>query len=63
MTMTAEQPVDDIAIVAEEQLKTERPDYVLVLPWNLRAELDEQLSYVRRWNGRLVTAVPHLEIA
>lgn len=56
-------PGSRIAIVAEEELKTERPDYVLVLPWNLRAELDEQLSYVRRWNGRLVTAVPRLEIA
>ena len=40
----------------------DRPDYVLVLPWNLRAELTEQLSYVRGWGGRLVFPIPTLEV-
>jgi hypothetical protein len=51
-----------IPIVAEAQLKLARPDYVLILPWNLRAEVVEQLVYIRDWGGQFVTAVPVLEI-
>jgi len=35
---------------------------VLILPWNLRAEIAAQLSHVREWGGRFVTAVPELVI-
>jgi hypothetical protein len=35
---------------------------VLVLPWNLRDELVEQLAYVREWGGRLVFPIPTLEV-
>jgi len=35
---------------------------VLVLPWNLREELTEQLSYIGAWGGKLVFPIPHLEI-
>jgi len=56
-------PGSRIPVVAEEFLQTHRPDYVLVLPWNLKAEISEQLNYVGRWGGRLVTAVPCLEVA
>jgi hypothetical protein len=35
---------------------------VLVLPWNLRVELTEQLAYVRDWGGRLVFPIPRLEV-
>ena len=51
-----------IPIVAEAQLKQTRPDYVLILPWNLLAEVIEQLAYVREWGGQFVTSVPVLEI-
>ncbi len=51
-----------IPIVAEEQLKQRRPDYIVILPWNLRTEVVGQLAYIREWNGRFVTAVPVLEI-
>lgn len=51
-----------IPIVAEAQLKKDRPDYVLILPWNLRAEVIEQLAYVREWGGKFVTAVPSLKV-
>ena len=50
-------PILDPARIAET-----RPDFVLVLPWNLRAELLEQLDYVRGWGGRLVFPIPELEI-
>lgn len=56
-------PGSRIPIVTEEHLKQEKTDYVLILPWNLRAELEVQLAYVRAWNGKLVTAIPRLEVA
>lgn len=56
-------PGSRIPIVSEERLYSDRPDYVVILPWNLKDELKQQLEYVRAWNGRLVTAVPCLEIA
>lgn len=52
-----------LPIVAEEHLKQTRPDYVVILPWNLRAEVIEQLAYIREWDGRFVTAVPSLKIS
>jgi len=51
-----------IPIVTEERLHVEQPDFVLILPWNLRAEIATQLSQVRAWGGKFVTAVPELEI-
>jgi SAM-dependent methyltransferase len=55
-------PGSHVPIVAEERLRAERPDYVVILPWNLRPEIEAQLSYVRGWGGRFVTAVPQLQI-
>ena len=45
-------PGTHIPIYAPERLAETKPDYVLVLPWNLRAEISEQLAYVRSWGGR-----------
>jgi len=56
-------PGSRIPIVGEERLRAEKPDYVLILPWNLRDEITEQLSYVREWGGQFVTAIPELLIA
>lgn len=53
-------PGSRIPIVGEEVLKSRRPDYVVVLPWNLAEEIEEQLQYARGWNCSFVTAVPHL---
>ena len=47
-------PGTRIPILAPEQIAHDRPDYVLILPWNLRDELTAQLSYVRDWGGQLV---------
>ena len=55
-------PGSRIPIVDEERLRRERPDYVLVLPWNLKAEVMNQLAYIREWGGRFVCAVPRLEV-
>ncbi|MBO4205216.1 methyltransferase domain-containing protein [Micromonospora echinofusca] len=56
-------PGTHIPVHPPERIAADRPDYVLVLPWNLRAELTGQLAYVRRWGGRLVFPIPRLEIA
>ena len=52
-----------IPIVAEDHLKQTRPDYVVILPWNLRTEVIGQLAYIREWGGQFVTAVPSLQIS
>lgn len=55
-------PGTRIPIHDPERIAQDRPDYVLILPWNLRTELIEQLSYVREWGGRLVFPIPSLEV-
>jgi hypothetical protein len=55
-------PGTRIPILPPEQIEIDKPDYVLVLPWNLRKELTAQLSYVGEWGGKLVFPIPHLEI-
>jgi len=52
-----------IPIVAEAHLIQAKPDYVVILPWNLRTEVIEQLAYIREWGGQFVTAVPNIKIA
>jgi 2-polyprenyl-3-methyl-5-hydroxy-6-metoxy-1,4-benzoquinol methylase len=56
-------PGSRIPIVNEETLFNDRPDYVVILPWNLRSEVTRQLHAVRAWGGQFVTAVPKLEIS
>jgi len=55
-------PGTHVPIFAPERLAETEPDYILVLPWNLRDEISRQLEYVRSWGGRLVFPIPALEI-
>ena len=55
-------PGSHIPIVGEERLKHDHPDYILILPWNLKEEIVNQLSYVRDWGGRFVSAIPGLTV-
>jgi hypothetical protein len=55
-------PGTHIPIYAPEKLAETKPDYILVLPWNLREEITRQLEYVRSWGGRLVFPIPALEV-
>ena len=55
-------PASRIPIVDEIQLQHTKPDYVVILPWNLRTEITAQLAYIRDWGGKFVTAVPSLDI-
>jgi hypothetical protein len=56
-------PGSRISIVDEDYLRADRPDWILILPWNLRDEIKEQLVVVREWGGRFVQAVPQMEIS
>ena len=56
-------PGSRIPIVDESRLESERPHFVVILPWTLRAEVRQQLEHVRAWGARFVTAVPRLEVA
>ncbi|MGD0785816.1 MAG: class I SAM-dependent methyltransferase [Sedimentisphaerales bacterium] len=55
-------PGSHIPIVSEDMLKTERPDYTIILPWNIKDEIIEQLRYIRSWDGHFVVAIPKVEI-
>lgn len=55
-------PGSRIPVVDESRLRMDRPDFVLILPWNLRDEIMDQLAYIRDWQGQFVVAVPNLAI-
>lgn len=55
-------PGSHVPIVDEDHLKAAKPDYVLVLPWNLLDEISRQLHYIGDWGGRLLRAVPDITI-
>jgi hypothetical protein len=55
-------PGTHIPIYAPDRIAETRPDYILVLPWNLKKEISEQLDYVRSWGARLVIPIPELEV-
>lgn len=55
-------PGSRIPIVDEAYLKIDKPDRILILPWNLRQEVMAQLEYVREWGAEFVTAVPRLSV-
>ncbi|MEP7301208.1 MAG: class I SAM-dependent methyltransferase [Caldimonas sp.] len=55
-------PGSRIPVLAPEALRRHCPDFVLILPWNLRDEIAAQMDEVRGWGGRFVTAVPELRI-
>lgn len=55
-------PGSRIPVLAPAQLLSARPAYVLILPWNLKLEVMQQLSAVRAWGGKFVIAIPRMEV-
>jgi hypothetical protein len=55
-------PGTHIPIFPPEKIRETKPDYVLILPWNLRNEIREQLSYIREWGGKFVVHIPEVEV-
>jgi hypothetical protein len=56
-------PGSHIPIVSEDRIKMDQPDFIVILPWNIKAEIMTQLAYVRQWGGRFVTAIPNIEVS
>lgn len=50
-----------IPVVSEDVLRAQKPDVVVILPWNLRTEISQQLEYIRSWGGKFVVAIPEVE--
>jgi hypothetical protein len=55
-------PGSHVPILAPEETREIRPDYVLILPWNLKDEIMGQLAYIADWGGRFVVASPRTEV-
>ena len=55
-------PGTHIPIFHPDKIRETKPDYILILPWNLKQEIRQQLSYVRAWGGRLVVPIPVVEV-
>ena len=51
-----------LPVHAPSRIAETRPDYVLILPWNLRAEIAAQMAHVREWGGRFVVPIPAVEV-
>jgi 2-polyprenyl-3-methyl-5-hydroxy-6-metoxy-1,4-benzoquinol methylase len=55
-------PASHIPVVNESYLKEQKPDFIIIFPWNLKDEIVDQLDYIKKWGGKFVIAVPKLEI-
>jgi len=55
-------PGTHIPICSLDKIKETRPDYVLILPWNLKDEIMSQMAHIREWGSKFVVPIPHLEV-
>ena len=55
-------PGSHIPIVSEEKIREFKPDYVLIMPWNIKEEIIKQLSYIKEWNAKFVIVASKLRI-
>lgn len=55
-------PGAHIPIYAPEKIRETRPDYVFILPWNLKAEIAQQMAYIRDWGGKFVVPIPSVTV-
>jgi hypothetical protein len=55
-------PGTHIPIFAPERITETRPDYVLILPWNLKNEIVQQLAHIREWDGQFVVPIPGVRV-
>lgn len=55
-------PASHIPVMNEDYLKTEKPDFVIILPWNLTEEIVTQLSYIKSWDAQFLTVIPKIKL-
>jgi len=56
-------PGSRIPVFSPEQIMMEKPNYILILPWNIKDEIVDQLSFARQWGAKFVTAIPRIQIS
>ncbi len=55
-------PGSHIPVVSEEEMKRYKPDYVLILPWNIKEEIMTQLDYISEWGAKFVVPIPSIRV-
>ena len=55
-------PASHIPIVQEDRIKKDKPDFIIILPWNIKDEIVKQLNYVNAWGCKFVVPIPKLQI-
>ena len=55
-------PGTHIPVYHPDKIKETEPDYLLILPWNLKSEVIEQNSYIKKWGGQFVVPIPEVQI-
>jgi len=55
-------PGTHIPIKSPEEVKKTKPDFLVILPWNLKKEIMEQMSFIREWEGKFVVPIPEVKI-
>jgi SAM-dependent methyltransferase len=55
-------PGTHIPIYAPDKIRETKPDYVLILPWNLKKEISQQMDYIREWGGQFVVPIPETKV-
>jgi len=55
-------PGSRIPIKHPDQILEDRPDYVLILPWNIKEEIVEQMDYIKEWGGRFIVPIPNVHL-
>jgi hypothetical protein len=51
-----------IPIYEPEKIRATRPDYVFILPWNLKEEIMESMSFINEWGGKFIVPIPELTV-
>ncbi len=55
-------PGSHIPIYHPDRIRQTKPDYVVILPWNLKTEIMQQLQFIREWGGRFVVPIPEVTV-
>ena len=55
-------PGSRVPIMNETQLKKDKPDYIVIFPWNIQDEIIDQLTYIREWGGKFVIFIPSMRV-
>jgi len=55
-------PGSHIPILHPDEIKRTKPDFLIILPWNLKEEIMEQMACIRDWGGKFLTFIPNTKV-